>query len=151
MQTHSLAAARRYPSEAYDDALALAPTPGSLRILIVNEDMRSAELLKRTLNELGYFTTFTAYSARRALLAMADFSPAVALLDLELSDMSGYQLAHKLRSHLQDYIRRVPLLAIAERHVFGNLELTRAAGFIGCLTKPVLPMELSRVLSRLPR
>jgi CheY-like chemotaxis protein len=63
--------------------------------------------------------------------------------------MTGYQLAYKLRSHVQRRVRRVPLLAIAERAVFGDAELTRAAGFMGCLTKPVLPMELSRMLRKL--
>ena len=117
--------------------------------MIVNEDMGSAGSLKRTLHDLGYFTTFTAYSARRALVAAADFSPAVALLDLELPDMTGYQLAQKLRSHIQRYVRQVPLLAIAERSVFGDLELTRAAGFMGCLAKPVPPMALNAMLGRL--
>ena len=151
MQTHSLAATRRRPLEAYDYVPESALGPANLRILIVNEDMRCADALKRTLHDLGYFTTFTAYSARRALVAAADFSPAVALLDLELPDMTGYQLAGKLRSHLQGYVRRVPLLAIAESDVFGNLELTRAAGFVGCLTKPVRPVELNSMLRKLQR
>ena len=150
MQTHSLAISCRRPLEAYDDTPAAARGPGNLRILIVNEDMRSADSLKYTLQELGYSTTFTAYSARRALTAAVDYSPAVVILDLELPDMTGYQLAHKLRSHLNSTVRRVPLLAVAERHVSGNLEITRAAGFLGCLTKPVLPMELRSMLSRLP-
>jgi CheY-like chemotaxis protein len=63
--------------------------------------------------------------------------------------MTGYQLAHKLRSHLKRYVRQVPLLAIAENGAFGNLELTRAAGFIGCLTKPVLPTVLNGMLRKL--
>jgi CheY-like chemotaxis protein len=149
MQTHSLAASRGRSFVTYDHVPALALGPANLRILIVNEDMRSADSLKRTLHDLGYFTTFTAYSARRALVAAADFAPAVALLDLELPDMTGYQLAHKLRSHLQGCVRRMPLLAIAERLVFGDAELTRAAGFMGCLTKPVLPLELNKMLRKL--
>jgi CheY-like chemotaxis protein len=122
--------------------------PADLRILIVNEDMRSADLLKGTLLELGYATTLTAYSAKRALVVAADFSPSVALLDLELPDMTGFQLASRLRSHTSGFVRRVPLVAIAETHVFGNSELTRAAGFISCLTKPVMPIELNGVLRR---
>jgi CheY-like chemotaxis protein len=148
MQTHALSAARR-PLEMYNPVPAVALATDHLRILIVNEDMRCADSLKRTLQELGYSTTFTAYSARRALEAAADFSPAVALVDLELPDMTGYQLAHKLRSHLNRYVRQVPLLAIAESDVIGNLELTCAAGFIGCLTKPVRPLELRSVLRKL--
>jgi CheY-like chemotaxis protein len=124
-------------------------SPADLRILVVNEDMRSADGLRCTLRELGYSTTMTAYSAKRALVAAVDFSPSVVLLDLELPDMTGFQLAYKLRSHLRGGVRRVPLVAIAETAVFGNIELTRAAGFIGCLTKPVMPMELRNVLRKL--
>jgi CheY-like chemotaxis protein len=149
VQTHSLAASRDHSFASYEPVPCLALGPANLRILIVNEDMRSADSLKSTLHELGYFTTFTAYSARRALVAARDFSPAVALLDLELPDMSGYQLARKLRSHLHGCVRRIPLLAIAERLVSGDADLTRAAGFIGCLTKPVLPLELNRLLRQL--
>jgi len=134
-----------------EDGPELAPelAPSNFRILIVNEDMRSADSLKRTLHDLGYFTTFTAYSARRALVAAVDFLPAVALLDLELPDMTGYQLANKFRSHLSKGVRQVPLLAIAELPRFGNAELTRAAGFIGCLAKPVPPMALEALLNKL--
>jgi CheY-like chemotaxis protein len=149
MQTHSLAIVRSQPPQVDVDAPALALAPANLRILIVNEDMRSAEALKSTLHDLGYYTTVTAYSARRALVAAADFYPAIAIVDLELPDMTGYQLAQRLRSHLQRHVRQVPLLAIAERPRFGNFELTRAAGFIGCLSKPVLPVELNSILCKL--
>jgi CheY-like chemotaxis protein len=137
------------PLRVEDYIPAVAFAPANFRILIVNEDMRSADSLKCTLHDLGYFTTCTAYSARRALVAAADFSPAVALLDLELPDMTGYQLAHKLHSHLRRYVRQLPLLAIAERPVAGDLERTLAAGFIGCVTKPVMPMMLNAILRKL--
>lgn len=151
MQTHSVAAARGLFLPACPPASALDFARESLRILIVNEDTRSADALKSTLHELGHFTTLIAYSARRALAAAADFSPSVALVDLELPDMTGYQLAHKLRSHLRYHVRTVPLLAISERCGLGHIELTRAAGFIGCLSKPVLPLELNCILRKLQR
>jgi CheY-like chemotaxis protein len=123
--------------------------PSNFRILIVNEDMRCADTLKHTLHDLGYFTTFTAYSARRALVAAVEFSPAVALLDLELPDMTGYQLAGRFRSHLSKSVRLVPLLAVAELSLHGDAELTRAAGFLGCLAKPVPSVALNALLSKL--
>jgi len=123
--------------------------PSNFRILIVNEDMRSADSLKHTLHDLGYFTTFTAYSARRALVAAVEFSPAVALLDLELPDMTGYQLAHRFRSHLAKSVRQVPLLAIAELAAYGDAQLTRAAGFVGYLAKPVSSIGLNALLTKL--
>ena len=137
------------PPPGREDIPWLDLAPASLRILIVNEDMHSADSLKCTLRELGYCETLIAYSAKRALVAAADFSPSVALLDLELPDMTGFQLAHKLRSHFLRGVRRVPLVAVAETRMFATREITRAAGFIGCITKPVMPAELSDVLRRL--
>ena len=149
MQIHSQTLLRNY--FALDDGPQLAPeqVPSNFRILIVNEDMRSADTLKHTLHDLGYFTTFTAYSARRALVAAVEFSPAVALLDLELPDMTGYQLAGRFRSHLSKSVRLVPLLAVAELSLHGDAELTRAAGFAGCLAKPVPSVALNALLSKL--
>jgi CheY-like chemotaxis protein len=149
MQIHSRAMLRwHFPlPELAEQAAEIAPS--NFRVLIVNEDMRSADSLKRTLHDLGYFTTFTAYSARRALVAAVDFLPAVALLDLELPDMTGYQLAHRFQSHLSRDVRKVPLLAIAELPGLGNAERARAAGFIGCLDKPVPPGALEDLLRKL--
>jgi CheY-like chemotaxis protein len=132
-----------------DTDQARAPAPSLFRILIVNEDMRSADSLKRTLFDLGYTSTFTAYSARRALVAAVEFSPAIALLDLELSDMTGYQLANRLRSHLSKDVRKLPLLAIAESSRYCTTELTRAAGFMGWLPKPVDAEALNGYLGKL--
>jgi CheY-like chemotaxis protein len=71
------------------------------------------------------------------------------LLDLELPDMTGFELADKFQSHLSKCVRLVPLLAIAELPRFANAALTRAAGFIGCLEKPVPRGALNALLRKL--
>jgi CheY-like chemotaxis protein len=149
MQIHNQAMFRWQPPLEDDSKLASSPAPSNFRILIVNEDMRNADSLKCTLNDLGYYATCTAYSARRALAVAEAFAPAVALLDLMLPDMTGYQLANRLRSHLSKSVRKVPLLAIAEFPMHGTCELARAAGFMGWLPKPVEPVALNALLSRL--
>jgi CheY-like chemotaxis protein len=115
----------------------------------VNEDIHCAASLRGTLHDLGYRTTCIAYSAKRALVAAGEFSPSIVLLDLELPDMTGFQLATKLHAHSQSHVRRIPLVAIAERPVSGDRERALAGGFIGCLTKPVLANELNRVMHKL--
>jgi len=120
--------------------------PSDLRILIVNEDMRSAESLRRTLRDLGYFTTYIAYSARRAIELADELAPAIVLLDLDLHDMTGFQLAQQLRVHGRSHVRKIRLLAVAERSLLGDRDRARAAGFIGCLTKPVPPLALDLLM-----
>jgi CheY-like chemotaxis protein len=135
------------PDASADGALALDPV--DLKILIVNEDMRCADSLQRKLNDLGYHTMLTAYSGRRALAVVAEYSPSVVLLDLELPDMTGFQLAARFRSHLLDGVRNVPMVAIAELPGTRNAVRTKAAGFLGCLAKPVDPGALNALLLEL--
>lgn len=120
----------------------------SRRIMIVNDDMRSAAKLKRTLGTLGYSATLVAYSGQRALAAVVAYSPAVAIVDLELGDMTGFHLANKLRLHADPRVRAIPMIAVAEEPEWATSELARAAGFLGLLTKPVPSWLLSGLLSR---
>lgn len=60
MRIHSVAPSNRHPfSIPGADIPQVCLEPADLRILIVNEDMRSATSLKRTLCELGCHTTLT--------------------------------------------------------------------------------------------
>jgi CheY-like chemotaxis protein len=138
---------RKYWRPARQAAPALAPVDA--RVLIVNEDTLSAASLKGTLHDLGYRTTLVAYSAKRALVAAGEFSPSIVLLDLDLPDMTGFQLAAKLHAHAQSHVRRVPLVAVAERPTRGDRERALAGGFVDCLTKPVMRPELNRLMHTL--
>jgi CheY-like chemotaxis protein len=89
-----------------------------------------------------------AYSGKRALAAVCGYCPAVAIVDLELCDMTGYNLAHTFRSHGTRQVREIPLIAVAERSEFAAGELARAAGFLGLLSKPVPSWLLNRLLLR---
>ena len=149
MQIQTLSLLQRHLPTEDDAEQAFGLAPSNFRILIVNESVRSADSLRRTLYDLGYPNSCIAYSASRALAVAAFFSPSVALLDLELPDMTGLELARMFRSHVSKSVRRVPLLAIAEAERFGNAELTRAAGFMGCLAKPVPAEALNALLGRL--
>jgi CheY-like chemotaxis protein len=129
--------------------LSLEPAP--IRILVVNDDLRSAGTLRHTLAELGYSETMIAYSGKRALATVAGYSPSVAIVDLEIADMTGYRLAEMLKGHALRKVRDLPLIAVAEQGGSAIDELARAAGFIGVLTKPVRPWQLRRLLLRDPR
>jgi CheY-like chemotaxis protein len=119
-----------------------------LRILLVSDDMHSAARLKRTLHTLGYSETLVTYSGKRALDAVSSYSPVVAIVDLDLSDMTGYGLARSLRTHAELKVRRIPLIAVADRVEAATGELARAAGFLGVITKPVSVWLLNRLLLR---
>lgn len=155
MNNHSLAAESSFGLRHCFGEGERADTPqfpqthyDSLRILLVSDDMQSAARLKRTLQRLGYSETLVAYSGKRALGAVTAYSPAVAIVDLDLADMTGYSLARSLRTHTALQVRQLPLIAVAERVEFATGQLARAAGFLGVLTKPVIVWLLNQLLLR---
>jgi CheY-like chemotaxis protein len=84
-------------------------------------------------------------SGRAALAIAAAFRPDIALLDLSLLDLTGYEVARSLREQAQS--RRVRLIALTSSREHAAREQARAAGFERYLLKPVAPLELSELMA----
>src|SRR5271170_6185358 len=72
-----------------------------VRILIVDNDIGSANSLELMLHAAGHPETRVAYSGHAALAIAAGFHPAVVLLEVDLLDINGYTLAQMLRARAQ--------------------------------------------------
>ena len=127
-----------------DDGGVNALSSKLLRILIVDNDMSSADSLELMLRTLGYSQTCVAYSGHAALALAAEFQPGVVLLELSLGDMSGYEVAQSLREHAQRHALRLIALTSSREHE--GRELARVAGFERYLLKPVDALDLSQLL-----
>jgi len=116
-----------------------------MRIMIVDEDIKSSSSLEGMLRASGYSETRVAYSGHAALAIAADFNPSMVLLELSLLDMSGYEVAHLLRGRAQAHELRLIALTVSREHA--GRELARAAGFERYLLKPVADQDLLGLLS----
>jgi len=119
-----------------------------LRMLLVDSDMDEVDSLESMLHAAGYSETRVAYSGRAALAIAAEFQPDIALLDLSLLDINGYQLAQSLREQAQ--CRRLRLIALTSSCEHTAREQARAAGFERYLLKPVASLELAELVA-MPR
>jgi len=115
------------------------------RILIVDNDMSSADSLELMLHASGYAQTRVAYSGRAALDIAAEFQPTIVLLELNLLDMNGYEMAQSLREHAQNHALRLIALTSSREHA--GRELARVAGCERYLLKPVAVADLLEVLT----
>ena len=116
----------------------------SLRVLIVDDNRDSADSLAMLLDMQGHVTQ-AVYSGKEALDRIGPFRPDVALLDLGLPEMDGYEVARRLRAERRlDGIRIVALTGYGQTD---DRERTRAAGFDDHLVKPVDLAALERALS----
>src|SRR2546429_7960701 len=73
--------------------------------------------------------------ARRALALAVEFVPTVLLVDLDLPDMSGYDVARHLSQHPQLQTLRLIALTVSSEHP--GRELAREAGIERYLIKPI--------------
>jgi CheY-like chemotaxis protein len=69
------------------------------RVLIVDDFPDAAEMVCMMLGMLGHECR-TAVCGKQALEVAAEFQPDIALLDIGLPDMTGYELARALRQQL---------------------------------------------------
>jgi CheY-like chemotaxis protein len=116
----------------------------SARILIVDNDISSSDSVELMLRASGYWQTRVAYSGHAALAIAAEFQPSVVLLELNLLDMSGFEVARLLRAQAQGHDLRLIALTPSREHA--GRELARVAGFERYLLKPVAAEELAGLL-----
>jgi PAS domain S-box-containing protein len=109
--------------------------PREKRVLVVDDNIDAADLLSDALEGLGYETR-TAYDGPSALEAAAAFDPDIALLDIGLPAMDGYELARRLRGLLADG-KPLRLIALTGYGRDADRTLTRDAGFDAHMVKPI--------------
>ena len=115
------------------------------RILIVDDDVGAADALASLLQSTGYGDARVAYTGAAALALAVEFVPTVALVDLELPDMSGYEVARHLSQHPQ--LRSPRLIALTADSEHPGRELAREAGVERYLMKPVGSAALAELFT----
>ena len=121
---------------------------GAGRVLIVDDNRDSAEMIAEALSALGY-ATHVAFDAPGALHAVQEFGPDVALLDIGLPVMSGYELAHRLRDSPAS--AHVALIAVTGYGQPRDRLASGDAGFDAHLVKPVDLDQLAHVVATLAK
>jgi CheY-like chemotaxis protein len=117
-----------------------------LRVLIADDDRDSALTLS-TLLELEGFVVRTVHGGQEALDAAREFRPDVALLDIGMPKITGYEAARRLRLR---YGNDCPvLIAITGWKQASDKILASLAGFDHHVAKPYEPAQLIELLSKL--
>jgi len=115
------------------------------RILIADGDVAAADALASLLQSTGYGDARVAYTGASALALAVEFVPTVVLVDLELPDMSGYEVARLLSQHAQ--LKNLRLVALTGDTEQTGRELARAGGIERYLIKPVGSADLDELFT----
>lgn len=118
--------------------------PRSLRMLIADDNEEAAVTLGQTVALWGHHATVV-HDGHSALQAIARLRPEVALMDIGLPGLDGYEVARRVRA---DQLP-VHLVAISGYSGPEAERRARAAGFDACLARPLEPERLYSLLERL--
>ncbi len=123
---------------------ASASQPGaSVRVLVVDDNQDAADSLAELLGALGYEAS-VAYDPAQAIAAASVAMPQVAILDIGLPGMDGFELAGRLRA--LPHGAAVTLIALSGYGRADDKARSSAAGFNAHLVKPVNLGDLQTAL-----
>jgi CheY-like chemotaxis protein len=111
------------------------------RILIVDDSQNTATALAQLLSHHG-FSVDTAFDGRSAIQKAADYCPAAVLLDLNLPDISGFEVLATLKSRPE--LAQTRFIAISGESL--SAVAARQTQFDHHLLKPVVVADLIRLL-----
>jgi two-component system CheB/CheR fusion protein len=123
---------------------AVAPGNPRRRILVVDDNRDSADSSAMMLELMGHETT-RAYDGIEALEAAAAFRPEVILLDIGLPQMSGHEVAARIRA--QPWGAGIILIAVTGWGQEKDRHQSRESGFDHHLVKPIDTVELVQLLA----
>lgn len=113
-------------------------------ILIIDDDERNIFALKAVLQARG-FTCFSGTGAKEGLDLLAlNNSIDVALIDMMMPDMDGYEMISVIRSNPS--LRQMPLVAVTAQAMLGDKEKCLAAGADDYVSKPINVDKLVQIL-----
>ena len=114
------------------------------KILVVDDEIYIVHILDFSLGMEGY-EVVAADSAEHALERVDAFMPDIALLDIGLPKMNGYDVARKIRE--QPWGKRILLVALTGWGQEEDRRRSREAGFDHHIIKPVEPDALLKLLT----
>ena len=118
--------------------------PEPVDVLLVEDDVDTRDMLRLALEQAGHRVSVAETGADAIARAVAK-APQVMLVDLGLPDVTGHEVARRVRGALGGSVFLVALTGFGQAE---DVRATAASGFDAHLLKPATIEEISRVLAR---
>jgi PAS domain S-box-containing protein len=109
------------------------PTESALRVLVVDDNLDAANVLKLLVEEAGHVVRMV-HTGPTALAAALDYRPDVMLLDIGLPELDGFEVAKRIRQ--EPLLRDIVLVAVTGYRQAADRQCIQEAGFDHYLVKP---------------
>jgi len=116
------------------------------KILIVEDNPVHTRLIEMTLRAKNY-TILKATNGEEALVIATRERPDLIIMDLNLPQMTGFEVTKKLREN--PAFRHTPIIALTAYAMRGDRERVIESGCDMYMTKPINTRELPRVIAEM--
>lgn len=119
------------------------------RLLIIEDNEQNMYLMRFLLEKSG-FTVIGAENGRKGIEMALQCKPLAILLDIQLPEMNGYEVAAELKKHRD--LDEAPIIAVTSYAMVGDREQILAAGATGYIEKPINPETfVAEIIDYLPK
>lgn len=120
----------------------------AVTVLVAEDEQVHRELVAHLLRSRGHHV-ITARNGREALVELARHAVQIVLLDLQMPEMDGFQLAAAIRSWEHGQGGHLPLVAMSASVMSRDLDHCHTAGIDEVLIKPMARERLFRIVESL--
>lgn len=117
-------------------------------VIVVDDNPINLKLIAFVLRDVGYAVR-TAIDAKSLWSELENGLPQLILLDLQLPDVDGFEIARRLKA--DEKTRHVPIVAVTAYAMKGDEDRAKAAGCDGYISKPIdtrlLPQQLAKYVT----
>src|SRR4026208_115037 len=114
---------------------------GSNVVLYIEDNPDNMMLVQRALEARGY-KLLKAMKGMDGVATAENEHVDLVLLDINLPDIDGYEVARRLRSSSKRELKTVPIIAVTANALKGDAEKALNAGCVVSVTKPINIREL---------
>jgi signal transduction histidine kinase/DNA-binding response OmpR family regulator len=133
------------PAIVIDDSMPCSPVLDGLRILVVDDEADTRELIATVLAQCGAEVTGCG-SAAEALTTIQTWKPDLLISDIGMPEEDGYSLIKKVRQ-LDGLCGKIPAVALTAYASTEDRIHILSAGFQMHIAKPVEPQELITIIA----
>ena len=122
----------------------------NLNILYIEDNPDNTTLVRRALEARGYTLLHSPTGLKGVDMAEAE-EISLILLDINLPDIDGYEVARRLRASTKRELKTIPIIAVTANALKGDAEKALNAGCDVYMSKPINIRELwARVEAFIP-
>jgi len=114
-------------------------------VLVIEDNAQNLYLITFMLEKSG-FKVFQAETGLEGLEKAKAVKPDLILLDIQLPEMDGYEVARRLKQI--DGVKMIPIVAVTSHAMAGDREKVLQAGCDGYLEKPIDPDTFVPAISK---